>query len=227
MHQTECFSLSDGELHYLWWFIQGSFMRPDVRRRLWDGWGFCQRHSCGLLVIESALRGDWLHASTILYADIMRRAQERLKAGRRENAMLHRSLMPRRRCLVCDLGFGPRSTGYAPERLLVRGRDTSNLRDFANQTASHWKEAVCGMCVGSADHDHLCRPHLLSQLSRGQVKEIEAEGEFVRHLAEHLKAYDCSFGMEYRGTETLEDKAALIGAAGWCSGWGQLLGIIG
>src|SRR6266496_3870675 len=39
--------LSDGELNFLWWFIQGSIMNPETRFRLHRRWGMCQRHSLG------------------------------------------------------------------------------------------------------------------------------------------------------------------------------------
>jgi len=35
-----------------------------------------------------------------------------------------------------------------------------------------------------------------------------------------------SFRWELRGTDTGEDRAALISAVGWCSGWRPLLSIV-
>lgn len=41
--------LSGGEIHYLWWFIQGSIMNPDTRYKLRDSWGLCERHAWGAI----------------------------------------------------------------------------------------------------------------------------------------------------------------------------------
>ena len=46
--------LSDGEIHYLYWFIQGSIMVPNIRRRLRRAWGFCERHAWGYILVEAA-----------------------------------------------------------------------------------------------------------------------------------------------------------------------------
>jgi hypothetical protein len=47
----------------------------------------------------------------------------------------------------------------------------------------------------------------------------------VQRIADHIQRYRESFRWEKRGTETVEDRAALISAAGWCSGWRSLLAL--
>ena len=44
------FKLSVGEIHYLYWYIQGSIMFPEIRRDLRKAWGFCERHAWGPLL---------------------------------------------------------------------------------------------------------------------------------------------------------------------------------
>jgi len=53
---VEGWRLSDGEVHYLWWYIQGSIMEPHVRWRLRHAWGMCGRHAWGALLAEVPLQ---------------------------------------------------------------------------------------------------------------------------------------------------------------------------
>jgi hypothetical protein len=226
--QTECFSLSDGEIHYLWHFIQGSIMNPGVRHRLKRGWGFCQRHAWGNLVVESAFRQEFFHGPAILYEDIMGLAQEHLKTDLWHKTALRLNLKMKGPCLMCDMGYGPQSVGHPMEEVLKQGRNVSNFQNFAYGTQRYWGKYVCRICLGDQTDGHLCRPHLLSKLSQGQIKDIEIEAEryFVHYLSEQLRIYARSFRWERRGTETVENKASLIGAVGWCSGWNELFKII-
>jgi hypothetical protein len=54
---------------------------------------------------------------------------------------------------------------------------------------------------------------------------MQAGADLARHrillkdVLEHLGLYRQSFVWGYHGTETDEDRAALISAVGWCSGW--------
>ncbi len=48
--------LSSGEVHFLWWFIQGSIMDIDVFWRLRRAWGLCERRTTAWLVVEAAFR---------------------------------------------------------------------------------------------------------------------------------------------------------------------------
>jgi len=41
--------LSDGAVHFFYWFIQGSIMFPDTRDALRGSWGFCERHAWACL----------------------------------------------------------------------------------------------------------------------------------------------------------------------------------
>jgi hypothetical protein len=63
-------------------------------------------------------------------------------------------------------------------------------------------------------------------MSQGQLGKVEAEESFVRYLLNHLKAYSRSFRWEWRDTETVEDRASLISAVGWLSGWTELLELL-
>jgi hypothetical protein len=192
-----------------------------MRRRLRRTWGFCQRHAWGFLAIECAFRDGYLHGSAILYEDLMERAQTAFISSRRGSAAWH--LRNRGPCPMCDLGYGLHSVGYAQPAVLDRGRDFTNLRRFASETRRYWERYVCGQCLGQEGMELRCRPHLLADMSQGRLGNLEAEEGFVRYLLNHLKAYSRSFRWEWRDTETSEDRASLVSAVGWLSGWTELL----
>jgi hypothetical protein len=52
--------LSNGEINFLWWFIQGSIMSPSTRDRLWKTWGMCERHTWGFISVEAAFRQGYM-----------------------------------------------------------------------------------------------------------------------------------------------------------------------
>jgi hypothetical protein len=65
---------SAGEIHYLWWYMQGSIMNQGVRLRLLKAWGFCERHAWIALLVESSFRRRFLLGPAIVYEDIISRA---------------------------------------------------------------------------------------------------------------------------------------------------------
>jgi hypothetical protein len=218
--------LSDGEVDFLWWFIQGSLMDADVRARLHLHWGLCARHSLAFFVVESSFRPHLIHGCTILYSELMRRAAKHLS-----DEGLH-SLIPDRLtlhflrtsgpCHICDLGYGPHSPGNAPHERLEQGRDIGSATRFANENQSGWRSHICGICSGNGSAA-LCRPHLVAAMEADGAKSAAAQRERVKQIASHMDRFDNSFRWEQRGTDTAEDRGALIAAIGWCSGWRNLL----
>jgi len=212
--------LSDGEIHYLWHFMQGSIMAPDVRNRLRRAWGLCQRHAWGWLTMECSARESYLHGPAILYEDLVERAQTIFLRGGGPT-VLRRSLSDRGLCLMCGMDYGPQSIGYPNRKALKQGRSLVNLQSFSVETRPYWRQYVCGLCLGRQDQGTLCRPHLLSALTHGRSADadVAAQRRLIEYLAEQLAAYAQSFRWEWHDTETTENKAALITAIGWCSGW--------
>lgn len=218
--------LSDGEVDFLWWFIQGSLMDADVRARLHLHWGLCARHSLAFFVVESSFRPHLIHGCTILYSELMRRAVKHLS-----DEGIH-SLIPERLarhflrtsgpCHICDLGYGPHSSGNAPPERLEQGRDMSNAIRFASDNFKGWQSHVCGVCSGDGS-PALCRPHLVAAMETGGSASVASQRERVKDIASHMDRFDNSFRWEQRGTDTAEDRGALIAAIGWCSGWRTLL----
>jgi len=221
--------LSEGEVHYLWSFmIWGSLMVPEIRRRLRNSWGFCERHAWSWLVMECSFRPDFLHGPALLYKDLMERGRLAFTGGPHSSTS-GRRLRNRKQCLMCDMGYGPDSKGYPDAYVLKHGRDLTNLKGFAAETSQYWEKCVCGLCMGKQDRDLLCRSHLLDELSRGRLnhRDVDVQKHFVvDYLSERVKIYARSFRWEWRNTNTTEDRASLLSAIGWCSGWGELLKIL-
>ena len=222
------FRLSDGEIHFLWWFIQGSIMNPYIRRRLQHAWGFCERHAWAFILVDAELRRGWMHGPAILYEDLMERAvvvfdfraPDAVKRWR-----LARDLAAKGPCIMCDAGYGPDSEGYPKPEVVVRVRRLRETRAFAQRTSEYWKPAVCGTCSGKGSPQR-CRRHLIEDAARGGLNDIGRHRGLVDHIARHMKLYSRSFRWECRDTETAEDMAALLAAVGWLSGWGPLLSMM-
>ncbi len=211
--------LSDGEIHYLWWYIQGSIMEPDVRQRLRRAWGFCGRHAWGALSVEAAFRPSFLHGPAVLYEDLMTRALRVFDlAGPWQAARVARRLRPTGPCLMCDMGLNRSSPAMAREELLAEGRDVESLRRFATKRRRFWWNTVCGQCLGE-DSTVRCRPHLREDLLADRITDPGEHRGLVEWILRHVTVYSRSFRWESRMTDTEEDQAALISAVGWCSGW--------
>jgi len=211
--------LSDGEIHFLWWFIQGSIMEPDIRRRLHRAWGFCERHAWGALAVEAAFRHGFLHGPAVLYQDLMERALRAFALrGPGQGRRLARRLRATGPCHLCDLNLSRVAGAHVRSERIVEGRDPRALRAFADQTRRYWGRTVCGRCRGDGS-SRRCRPHLLEEVRRRGLSDVASHRGLVEHIVEHLGVYHQSFVWGYHGTETDEDRAALISAVGWCSGW--------
>lgn len=220
------FKPSDGEIYFLWWFIQGSIMSPMTRERLWNGWGMCERHAWAFIAVETAFRGDYLMGPAILYEDLMHRALIKFSnRGFLKPWRVQIGLNDRGPCMMCEMKYGSNSRGVAGPELLEKGRDLTEIQTFAKKTYHYWEKTVCGRCAENSS-THRCRRHLIESLSQGHVSDLSFHGNVVDYIARHIKTYMLSFRWENRGTETVEDMAALISAVGWCSGWKTLFSIM-
>ena len=220
------FELSSGEVDFLWWFIQGSIMDPTVRAKLYAHWGLCERHSLAFFVVESSFRPHLIHGCTILYAKLMHRAANVLN-----DQGIH-SLIPGSisrhllrvsgPCHVCNLGYDARSPGNVRQDRLVQGRDLTTAARFAAENRHGWYPYVCGVCAGTLS-PVLCRPHLLEAMDRDGAQVAKIQHDVVLTISSHLANFEKSFHWKLRDTDTDEDRGALIGAIGWCSGWTELI----
>jgi hypothetical protein len=218
--------LTDGEANHLYRLVKGSIMDPDTRQRLRAGWGMCARHAAASLAIEAAARAGGMHAAAVLYADLIERAVTALtRAGpfAGERALLElRNSGP---CLVCQPGIGDGGRGVSMPVLLAQARDGASLSRFMASCAAQWQEQVCPDCVVGAGGAR-CRRHLVDRPllgALGMSDELREQRRAIGGLFRHLVAYARSFRWQQRDTNRPEDRAALIGAVGWCSGWSGLL----
>ena len=220
------FQLSPGEIHYLYWHIQGSIMEPETRQALRKAWGFCERHAWAAMLVESAFRPSFLHGPSILYEDIMSRAVPAFDvSGPMQMLRLRINLREKGPCFMCEMGYGPESEGRANRSIIETGEDQEALRAFAHETEEHWASTVCGRCSNSGSPER-CRSHLIEDAANGLIDSLSSRRDVVRNIHDHLVVYSRSFVWGYHGTATDEDRASLISAVGWCSGWRPLLQIL-
>jgi len=171
------FRLSPGEIHYLYWHIQGAIMEPETRQSLRNAWGFCERHAWAAMLVESAFRPGFLHGPSILYEDIMSRALSAFDlSGPLLAPRLRFSLREKGPCLMCEMGYGPENEGKASREILERGGNQDHLRAFAHRTEKYWSETVCGVCNNS-DSLERCRRHLIEDADRGFLPAISLQRE--------------------------------------------------
>jgi len=228
--RSQALPLSPGEIHYVLWFIQGSIMNPDVRWRLRRAWGMCERHAWGALAVETAFRPTFLHSPSVLYDDIMERAvaawqrATTLGRGRIAQRQLARRLRPSGPCLMCDMNIARDAVGAAGPHIIRAGANASSPLKFAGATRSHWLDTVCGRCVGQGGAQR-CRRHLIEDISAGVAVDLAFHRELVDDIARRIGRYHRSFRWEYRDSDT-EDRASLISAVGWCTGWRVLIELV-
>jgi hypothetical protein len=223
----ERFELSPGEIHFLWWFIQGSIMNPSTRERLRKAWGMCERHAWGWMVVEAAFRSGYMHGPAVLYEDVIRLAFTAFGMhGPMQHERLKRRFRAKGPCLMCEEGYGPGNQWFVKPQLVVQGRDISEFRALARKTYPYWKKAVCGVCAGTGSEPR-CRRHFIEEEQRDQPRHALKSRALVSDILDHLVKYARSFQFEYHGTQTEEDMASLMRAVGWCCGWGILLSIVG
>ncbi len=216
--------LGDQEILVLAWFSASSMQDPEVRARLWAAWGMCPRHSLGFVAVEASIYHGWLFAPAILYEDLMERAAGALEP-RRVNGRWRTiaALQPSEPCLLCADGLTAAAQAPATAASLVgAARDLAPLRGLAAVLRPHWQPWVCGRCSGSGGPLR-CRPHLIADLTARSAVDLAVQRATVQELVYHLHAYARSFGWATRGTESDADRAALLGAIGWCGGWELIL----
>ncbi|OPL11636.1 MAG: hypothetical protein AVO39_04785 [delta proteobacterium MLS_D] len=213
------------EINYIWYYMQtASIMAPDVRRRLRAAWGFCERHAWMLLMVESSMRHSFLMGPAVLYGDLLGRASSVLRIrGPMRDARIARGLRDRRACLMCSMDLNPVRGKYAGEETIRRSRDPGEFIRLVEATRKYWEDGVCGICRGDGTPGR-CRRHLIEDLKRGMTPEgLDRHRDELENVRRRLDAYGRSCRWEHRGTADLEDKAGLIRAVGWCSGWQPLL----
>jgi hypothetical protein len=139
---------------------------------------------------------------------------------------LEHTLRSRGPCFLCTMNLrNSASGGAAPGSRLDRGRDISKLRAFAGRTALVWRSWLCPNCAGrqyTRIEPTLCRQHLIAAMCARTPVDISAQGNMLQDLFDHVAHYQDSF-LAGGSEASDQDRAALIAAIGWCSGWRPLL----
>jgi hypothetical protein len=225
--KTRHLAITDGEIHFLWWFIQGSIMTPETRNALLRGFGFCERHAWAHLSVEMSFRKRHFLGPVILYRALAEKSVQAFRARPHVGLVSPlRHLQAAGRCFLCALNIDHSAAGAAQPTRLARGRDSSGLRSFATELAEHWRPKVCAICANAPNSSNRCRPHLLADLKSRKAVDLSCQQDTVEELAARLARYEKSF-VAGADEPTDQDRAALISAAGWCSGWRPLLALLG
>jgi hypothetical protein len=214
--------ITDGEINFLWSFIQGSIINPETWTSLLSGCGFCQRHAWVHLSVEMAFRERYLLGPTILYAALVEKA---LSAVCVRQAFAARRLLARESCLLCTLNIVNLSRGACPQHRLLQGRDTRPLMSFAFDLKEFWSDYVCDVCK----HDNgeiRCRRHFVADLRARRPINLLRQQTMLSDLHHRLVRFQESFTVG-KPKASDQDRASLIAALGWCSGWRPLLALLG
>jgi hypothetical protein len=223
---TPFWPMSEGEVHYFYWFIQGSIMNVDTRRALHRGWGFCERHAWGGLAVEMCFRTVLLLGPTILYEDLLHRSLDAFpRFGPLKTRRLALRLRPRGPCIMCDMKAHDSGPGVMYRSLIEEGQGTDRLRDFALRHRPYWEPAICGLCRGDGAEIR-CRRHLIERADQIDRSSLERHRGMLATTHRHVQAFGRSFVWGQRGTDGPEDRAALLAAIGWMSGWRPLLELV-
>lgn len=189
-------------------------------------WGLCERHAWGALLGETAYRHGYLHGPVTLYKDLMERAAAafQLRGPWDARRVAHR-LRDRGPCLWCSIGYSRHTRGIAREALVRDGRDPRALRELAERTRPYWSSAVCGRCVEGPTSSR-CRRHFREDAAAGMILDVRPHRTLVEDVLAHLDVYSESFVWGHHGSESDQDRAALISAVAWCGGWQGLFAVL-
>lgn len=185
-------------------------------------WGPCAYHARLLLAMECARFHRDLRSPAALYCSMMRRAEREFhQAAVRDPVDFADRIDDASPCPVCE---SP-ATGVSDERMnsgaLARG--AMEFQRFREETSAHWRQFVCATCGGERRAVR-CRLHLACDLRSGERPDMVRHRRTIEAITGHLIRYARSFDWHHRGSETAEDRAALVAAIGWCTGWRHLIG---
>jgi len=221
----ELSAVTDGEINFLWSFIQGSIMVPQTRGALLRGYGFCERHAWIHISVEMSFRDQYLLGPTILYSELIEKSLRAISPERIGLHSLMRRLAAVGPCFLCVLDVRNASAGACPQARLDRGRDGSRLRDFAGKLQPIWRGSLCPDC-SREERGRMapkrCRQHLLAAMKARTPVDLMAQKAMLEDLSDRVARYQSSF-LAGGPKASDQDRAALIAAIGWCGGWRPLL----
>lgn len=214
--------LGTREIGHFWSVGAGSLDSLGNRARLWQSWGWCARHTLGFLAVEASVERGWMFQAAVLADELMGHAVRGLAPHWLFERARVEVALEGSACVACEAGLMQDQEADVGDADLVQaGGRLEPLRAFANATRPWWTPWACGACTGTGAA-RLCRPHLLDALRCGADVDLPAQRALVGDIARHAEAFAASFSWGRQGSETPADRPGLLGAAGWCSGWGPI-----
>jgi 8-oxo-dGTP pyrophosphatase MutT (NUDIX family) len=217
--------ITDGEVNFIQGFVHDGSIGAECGLQLVRYWGYCERHAWVSLAVEMSLLHGFCSRSATLYTDVLRQGIAALSPEyhRRPRAVA-KALKESGTCMICSAN--PRGRGLLTVAELAKAKDVSSLRSLAEGSAQFWASDCCPHCINGATHGHLCRRHLIEALDIGTPSNLDADHRHLVNVLARLENFAWSFSWDFRGIDGPEDRAALISAIGWCSGWSSLGAII-
>jgi hypothetical protein len=220
-HDHNFFALTTAETNFILYFIRDGSIGREEWQQLMGGWGYCDRHAWAVLSIELSYLPGFCIRSAYLYTHILAQGVHALgRAISKRPSFARKILSERNPCFICKVS--PRKRGFVADNLIAEGKDGRWLRTFCNNLVPHWQNHVCPRCIGAWTSGTLCRRHTIEALEGGNIIDFKSEHDRLKDLQHHVLTYEKSFGWYHRGTDRPEDRAALVSAIGWSSGWTSL-----
>lgn len=221
-----CNPFSDGELAFFTRFIrEPSVIRNGMLKNTVDRWGFCARHTLGLLAVSASVPRAGLHTTAALHQRIVEQASSALQRCAAIGEGFGEALRGNEPCPMCELGLNERSTGLIRREWLTMPHSLKRLRSLLDDTRDQWSAFVCGTCVNSATGP-LCRGHAVIAFQTDDettvLHTLDQQRDLLDTLNLRLERFLQTFSPDKEGVDAGEGVAALIAAAGWCAGWQTL-----
>jgi hypothetical protein len=218
-------AITDGEVNFVQGFVHDGSIGAECGLQLMRYWGYCERHSWVSLAVEMALLHGFCSRSATLYADILRQGVAALSPEYHlKPRAIAKALKESGTCMICSAN--PARRGLLTAAELTKAKDLAQLRGLAEKSARFWTSECCPRCMTGATHGHLCRRHLIEALDVGTPVNLDEEHRHLLDVLARLENFAWSFSWDFRGIDGPEDRAALISAIGWCSGWSSFAAVI-
>ena len=221
-----CVPFSDGELAFFRRFIrEPSVSRNGMLKAAVESWGFCARHTLGLLVVSACIPRSGLNTTTVLYQRVVGNAITFLGCFASMGGGDGKALRNDEPCPMCELGLNEHSPAMIRREWLMMPSSLERLRSISGDTRVQWSGFICGACVNSVTGP-MCRAHAAVALDGGDKVTVNRTFDEQRGLLDtlnsRLERYEQTFEPESAGVDGGEGVAAVIAAAGWCAGWQSL-----
>ncbi len=214
---------SDAEIGFLWRHLHSGASLNNVFEAMRERWGMCERHTIAMLAVAASMPRSGMHSVTTLYGTLIDHACALVsEAGPTRRSRCEQALRAVVPCPMCALGLTAASSGVVHRGWLAWPRGLELLRACMAETRPFWSAFVCGVCAGTRSKV-LCRSHLLAALGAEPEGIIDEQKPFLAQMQSHLEQYRLVFAPDYATGEPADERGAVIAAAGWCSGWGELL----